>query len=145
MHTQFGLGSVATFSMGASRMASVTTWITRVGGNRKSTLNHTHMRCGAISPSRLPRIVMLLASSCALGTTIVDQSRVSTIVWRQRIARALPCLPFSSWTQSPSWIEPSSWSAMPPRMLPSVDCSETASTAETTAPETTALVGLRPW
>ena len=35
---------------------------------------------------------MLFASSCALGTMIVDQSRVSTTVWRQRIARTLALL-----------------------------------------------------
>ena len=83
---------------------------------------------------------MLVASSCAFGTTIVAQSRVSTSVCRQRIARTLPCLPFSSWIQSPSWIEPSSWSATPPRMLPSVVCSEIARTALTTAPVANAPV-----
>ena len=80
MHTQFGFGSSTTFSIGASCSASVTTEITRLGANRKSTLNHTHIRCGTSAPSRLPRIVMLFARSTAFGTMIVDQSRVSTTV-----------------------------------------------------------------
>jgi len=145
MHTTWGGGSSATFSIGEPASASCTTRTTSLGANRKSTLNHTDIRCGAGLPSRLPRMVIAPARSCALGTMMVDQSRVSSTVWRQRTARTRPVLPFSSWTQSPSRIEPSSWSATPPTTLPSVLCSEIASTALTTAPDTSAPVGLTPW
>ena len=80
---------------------------------------------------------MLLARSDAFGTMIVSQSRVSTTVWRQRISRTLPCLPFSSCSQSPTWIDPSSCSATPPITLPSVVWSDSART-----PETIALVAM---
>ena len=80
MQMQFGLGSGATLSIGEPSKLSVTTSITRVGAYRKSTLNHTHIRWTARSPLRHARIVMLFARSCAFGTTIVDQSRVSTSV-----------------------------------------------------------------
>ena len=145
MQTTSGAGSVATPAMGAEQSASVTVLTTFVGGKRKSTLNQIHCRCGTPRPPRLPRIMMLFASSCAFGTMMVDQSRVSRTVWRQRIAWTRPCLPLSSWIQSPSWIDPSSWRATPPRMFPSVLWSEIASTALTTAAEASAPVGLRPW
>ena len=61
-----------------------------------------------------------------MGTISVSQSRVSTTVWRQRISRTLPCLPLSSWIQSPTWIEPSSCRATPPITFPSVVCRESA-------------------
>ncbi len=67
------------------------------------------------------------------GTRSVSQLRVSTTVWRQRTARTFPCVPSASWIQSPAWIELSSWSATPPRMLPSVAWSERARTPLTTA------------
>ena len=47
---------------------------------------------------------MFCASRFALGTMIVSQLRVSTTVWRQRIATTLPCWPSASWTQSPTWM-----------------------------------------
>ena len=76
---------------------------------------------------------MFCASRLALGTTIVSQLRVSTTVCRQRMAMTLPCVPSGSWTQSFTWMLPSSWSATPPRMLPSVACMLSAKTPLTTA------------
>ena len=76
---------------------------------------------------------MFCASRFAFGTMIVSQLRVSTTVWRQRMATTLPCVPSASWTQSPTWIVPSSCRATPPRMLPSVVCKLSARTPLTTA------------
>ena len=76
---------------------------------------------------------MFSPSSTELGTMMVSQLRVSTTVCRQRMALMHPCWPEESWTQSPMWIESSSCSAIPPRTLPSVACSERPSTTVTTA------------
>ncbi len=64
---------------------------------------------------------------------MVSQLRVSITVWRQRMAVIFPCWPLGNCSQSLTWMESSSCSAMPPSTLPSVACRERPSTTVTTA------------
>ena len=55
-----------------------------------------------------------------------------------------PCVPSASWIQSPTWMLPSSCSATPPRMLPSVACRLRARTPLTIADVVTTDEARRP-
>ncbi len=94
--------------------------------------------------ARLPRTRSDCVISWPLGMIKVSQSRVSITVWRQRIFLTWPWVLLSSSIQSPSLIESSSWSEMPPTTLPSVACRDRPITAVTTAEVATMLVKLTP-
>ncbi len=58
---------------------------------RRSTLNQTHQRCGtAASVAVAEDHDVARRAAARFGTMIVDQSRVSTTVWRHRIGRTDP-------------------------------------------------------